>query len=318
MRRQRNDYRRYRKQRARDLLLRDIWIDRRIARYYRRSNRAWRARQRAIAYRDYVLERRYRRPVIVDRPYYGGYYDGYNDPYYGRNRGFSFQIGSRDGSFVFSIGSFDRNPYLAIPYTPYGGYAYADPYAYPVYEPAYANYGHGVPAYRRSDTFSVNIAGAPVSYTRYEEVNYAPAYADYGPYDPVYADYGYAPAYSDAGYSYDPWYEGDRYAIDPYADACYTDLGYADYDDAYYSEPVYYSDAKYSSGYFYGDRRDGRSFYRRHRNLINIGLATGAGAAIGTILGGKRGAIIGAGVGAGAGAVYTYGINPKDKRRYGG
>ncbi|HEX8639154.1 MAG TPA: hypothetical protein VF692_13885 [Pyrinomonadaceae bacterium] len=57
------------------------------------------------------------------------------------------------------------------------------------------------------------------------------------------------------------------------------------------------------------------SFYRRHRNLINIGIATGAGALIGGILRGRRGAGIGALIGAGSGALYTYGINKK-RRRY--
>lgn len=57
------------------------------------------------------------------------------------------------------------------------------------------------------------------------------------------------------------------------------------------------------------------SFYRRHRNLINVGIGTGAGALIGGLLGGRRGVGIGALVGAGSGAAYTYGIRPK-KRRY--
>ncbi len=57
------------------------------------------------------------------------------------------------------------------------------------------------------------------------------------------------------------------------------------------------------------------SFYRRHRNLINVGVATGGGALIGAIAGGKRGAGIGALSGAGAGALYTYVLNKK-KRRY--
>ncbi len=70
----------------------------------------------------------------------------------------------------------------------------------------------------------------------------------------------------------------------------------------------YYRSRGYSSS-----RRP--SVYRRHRNLINIGIGTGAGAIVGGILGGKKGALIGAGVGAGAGAAYTYGIRPK-KRRY--
>jgi hypothetical protein len=56
------------------------------------------------------------------------------------------------------------------------------------------------------------------------------------------------------------------------------------------------------------------SFYRRHRNLINIGVATGAGALIGGLLGGRRGVAYGLLGGAGAGALYTYKLNPK--RRY--
>lgn len=57
------------------------------------------------------------------------------------------------------------------------------------------------------------------------------------------------------------------------------------------------------------------SFYRRHRNLINMGIATGAGALLGGVIGGKKGAAIGAIAGAGGGALYTYKIRPK-KRRY--
>lgn len=58
------------------------------------------------------------------------------------------------------------------------------------------------------------------------------------------------------------------------------------------------------------------SFYRRHRNLINVGLATGGGALLGGLLGGNRRSMgTGALVGAGAGALYTYVLKPK-KRRY--
>jgi hypothetical protein len=57
------------------------------------------------------------------------------------------------------------------------------------------------------------------------------------------------------------------------------------------------------------------SFYRRHRNLINLGIATGGGAIIGGIAGGRRGAGLGALTGLGAGALYTYVLNKK-KRRY--
>jgi hypothetical protein len=57
------------------------------------------------------------------------------------------------------------------------------------------------------------------------------------------------------------------------------------------------------------------SFYRRHRNMINIGIATGAGALVGGLLGGRRGVGLGLLGGAGAGALYTYKLNPK-RRRY--
>ena len=57
-----------------------------------------------------------------------------------------------------------------------------------------------------------------------------------------------------------------------------------------------------------------RNVYDKHRNLINIGIGTGAGALIGGLLGGKKGALIGAAVGAGGSALYTYKLNPKTKR----
>lgn len=77
------------------------------------------------------------------------------------------------------------------------------------------------------------------------------------------------------------------------------------YYDNYYSEPQY----------VYTTRRR-PSFYRRHRNLINIGIGTGAGALIGALVGGKKGALIGTAVGAGGSALYTYGIRPKKRRYY--
>ncbi len=53
------------------------------------------------------------------------------------------------------------------------------------------------------------------------------------------------------------------------------------------------------------------SFYSRHRNLINIGIGTAAGAILGGIIGGKKGALIGTAAGAGGAALYTYKLNPK-------
>ena len=53
------------------------------------------------------------------------------------------------------------------------------------------------------------------------------------------------------------------------------------------------------------------NFYQRHRNVINMGIGTGAGALLGGLLGGKKGALIGTAIGAGGSALYTYKIKPK-------
>ncbi len=58
------------------------------------------------------------------------------------------------------------------------------------------------------------------------------------------------------------------------------------------------------------------SFYRRHRNAVNIAAGTGAGALLGGIIGGKKGALIGTAAGAGGSALYTYKIKPKKRRYY--
>ncbi|MBA3785140.1 MAG: hypothetical protein H0X15_06325 [Acidobacteria bacterium] len=58
------------------------------------------------------------------------------------------------------------------------------------------------------------------------------------------------------------------------------------------------------------------SIYKKHRNLINIGIGTGAGALLGALIGGKKGAAIGALAGGGGSALYTYKINPKTRRYY--
>lgn len=57
------------------------------------------------------------------------------------------------------------------------------------------------------------------------------------------------------------------------------------------------------------------SYYRRHRNRINMAVGTGAGALLGGIIGGRKGAGIGALTGLGGSALYTYKIKPK-KRKY--
>jgi outer membrane lipoprotein SlyB len=58
------------------------------------------------------------------------------------------------------------------------------------------------------------------------------------------------------------------------------------------------------------------NFYQRHRNVINMGIGTAAGAILGGLIGGKKGALIGTAVGAGGSALYTYKLNPKTNRYY--
>ena len=58
-----------------------------------------------------------------------------------------------------------------------------------------------------------------------------------------------------------------------------------------------------------------RTFWRKHRDKLTVAGTTVAGAGIGGIAGGKKGALIGAGAGAGAGAVYTYKLRKRHRRR---
>ena len=56
------------------------------------------------------------------------------------------------------------------------------------------------------------------------------------------------------------------------------------------------------------------NFYKRHRNVINVGIGAAAGALLGGLIGGKKGALIGTAAGAGGAALYTYKLNPKTRR----
>jgi len=59
-----------------------------------------------------------------------------------------------------------------------------------------------------------------------------------------------------------------------------------------------------------------RTFWQKHRDKLTVAGTTVAGAGIGGISGGKKGALIGAGVGAGSGALYTYKLRRRHRRRY--
>ena len=73
---------------------------------------------------------------------------------------------------------------------------------------------------------------------------------------------------------------------------------------------------RYSTRTYTSDVYKRPNVYQRHRNLLNIGIGTGAGALIGALIGGGKGAAIGTAIGAGGSALYTYKINPKNGRRY--
>ena len=76
----------------------------------------------------------------------------------------------------------------------------------------------------------------------------------------------------------------------------------------------YYNKNRTSTARTYKENKD-KNIYDKHRNVINIGIGTGAGALLGALVGGKKGALIGAAVGAGGAALYSYKIKPKDKNK---
>ncbi len=59
-----------------------------------------------------------------------------------------------------------------------------------------------------------------------------------------------------------------------------------------------------------------RTFWQKHRDKLTVAGTTVAGAGIGGLAGGKKGALIGAAAGAGSGALYTYKIRKRHRRRY--
>ena len=66
----------------------------------------------------------------------------------------------------------------------------------------------------------------------------------------------------------------------------------------------------------YRRRRHSRTFWQKHRDKLTVAGTTAAGAGVGAIVGGKKGALIGTAAGAGSGALYTYKIRKRHRRRY--
>ena len=79
-----------------------------------------------------------------------------------------------------------------------------------------------------------------------------------------------------------------------------NDQRYQNDDEDYRSneQQQYYNE----SGYYQTNQPN---VYRRHNKAFNFAVSTGAGAIIGALLGGKKGALIGAGAGVVTGAIIT-------------
>ena len=60
--------------------------------------------------------------------------------------------------------------------------------------------------------------------------------------------------------------------------------------------------------------KHGRSFWQKHRDKLTLAMGTGAGAILGGVIGGKKGAGIGALAGAGGSALYTYKLRHRNRR----
>lgn len=77
---------------------------------------------------------------------------------------------------------------------------------------------------------------------------------------------------------------------------------------------------RYSNGrrayYDYGSQPRGRTFWQKHRDKLTLAIGTGAGAAVGGLIGGKKGAGIGSLVGLGSSALYTYKLRKRSPRGY--
>jgi hypothetical protein len=82
-----------------------------------------------------------------------------------------------------------------------------------------------------------------------------------------------------------------------------------------YRAPVRrYSSSTRRTYYDYNTAPRGRSFWSKHRDKLTMAIGTGAGAALGGLIGGKKGAGIGALAGLGGSALYTYKLRKRTPR----
>jgi len=78
-------------------------------------------------------------------------------------------------------------------------------------------------------------------------------------------------------------------------------------------QAVYRSASSPRRVYYDYRRSSGRSFWDKHRDKLTMAIGTGAGAAIGGLIGGKKGAGIGALSGLGGSALYTYKLRKRNR-----
>jgi hypothetical protein len=75
-----------------------------------------------------------------------------------------------------------------------------------------------------------------------------------------------------------------------------------------------YSSSTRRAYYDYNTAPHGRTFWQKHRDKLTMAIGTGAGAALGGLIGGKKGAGIGALAGLGGSALYTYKLRRRTPR----
>lgn len=79
------------------------------------------------------------------------------------------------------------------------------------------------------------------------------------------------------------------------------------------SRVVYRNGSRSSSRVYYDYKPRQRSFWDKHRDKLTVAMGTGAGAAIGGLVGGGKGAAIGALSGAGGSALWTYKLRNRNR-----